>query len=263
MRWPGAHCAWLGLALVAGGHLLDPPSSAVAEAHGLIDALTLDDRRVEIADRLIVNVDPARRYVFPGKCQADGELELAALAAASALEESFIFVPATCTWIEAGRNETVRSVLLDQALLNAVAHQYRNVAVYHIQPGHRPSLASHFPSYRDFVAMVLIDVAFIDAPEIRVQHRAVTEFAVIDYRFADWEAVQRRAQVYRRRGLGAHLGQNLAYEFSRQAHLSSYATQVQMCASRLGDVSSRIGECRRIVTELFILDVRTVQLAGR
>ncbi|MEQ9332392.1 hypothetical protein [Thalassobaculum sp.] len=258
----GRGTAWLKLAVVGVSFSFGLPS-ALAGAHEHITAMLTDHRTVEISDHLLVNVDASRRFLFPGKCQNAGELELTALSATSELEESFIFVPETCTWIEAGHSETGRSVLLDTALTYAVARQYLEIAIYHIQPGRRLALVNHLPSYRDLVSMVLVDTELMDAPQIRVRHRAVTRFAVIDYRFADWAAVRRRAEVYRRSGLGAHLAQNLAYEFSQEVHQQSYAAQVRQCASRLENVPSRIAECRRLATDLFVLDIRTVRLAAR
>lgn len=248
-------------AIVAGLVLVGAPDVR-ARAHEEIVALRSDDRSVQISDHLAVNVDASRRYVFPRKCQAEGEAELTTLSAISDLEESYVFIPSICTWIEAGRDETQRSVLLDQGLVDSIARQYENIAIYHIQPGRRPSPANYLPSYRDFVSMVLIDAGYIGSPRIRVRHRAVTEFAVVDYRFADWDAVRRRAELYRSKGLGTYLAQNLAYEFSREKHLQSYATQVQLCVDRLEDEPSRIGECRRIVTDLFVLDIRAARLAA-
>lgn len=245
------------------GLLLNASPSAWASAHGGIIALHSDYRRIEISDHLMVNVDELRRYVFPKKCQSEGEIELTALSARAELEESYIFIPAICTWVEAGRNETRLSVLMDWELMDVIARQYEDIAIYHIQPGRRPSLANYLPSYRDFVSMVLIDAEYIAVPRIKVRHRAVTEFAVIDYRVLDWEAVERRAQFYRSKGLGKYLGQNLAYEFSQGTYLQNYAAQVRLCADRVMDVPSRIGECRRIVTDLFVLDIRTAQSAAR
>lgn len=256
---------WPGLALAVALAFLVPVCmpEALANAHDEILALRSDKRTTVISDHLVVNVDASLRYVSPQKCQIDGEVELSALSAISALEESFIFVPSMCIWIEAGYNETERSVSLDETLLYAVARQYGNVAVYHIQPGRRPSVVNYFPSYRDFISMVLIDAQFLQEPNIAIAHRAVTEYAVFDYRFADWPGVLRRAEIYEAKGLGRYVGQNLAYEFNREKYLRDYAVQVAVCVERVQDLPARITECRRVATELFVLDIRAVQLAAQ
>src|SRR3546814_3891864 len=83
------------------------------------------------------------------------------------------------------------------------------VALYHIQPGRHSSAANYFPAYRDFISMVLINTRFLGEPYIDIKHRAVTEYAVIEYRFSDWSGVQNRARLYAAKGLGKYDSQNL------------------------------------------------------
>ena len=254
---------WSALAcVVAAGCLMLVGAVGVrASTHEEVNALRDDHRKTVISDHLAVNLNASLRYIVPQKCQVDGEIELTALSAASVFEESFIFIPAICLWIESGFNETEKSVSLDERLLHAIVRQYGDVAIYHIQPGGHSSVANYFPSYRDFISMVLINTRVLNELYIDIKHRAVTEYAVIEYRFSDWSRVQDRARLYEEKGLGKHIGQNLAYEFNRQKYLSDYVFQIDLCVDQVNDRPSRLGECRRVTTELFVLDIRVVQLA--
>lgn len=256
----GEYWSSLACVVVAGCLILGSSASGLASTHKEVNALRDDYRKTVISDHLAVNLDASLRYVYPQKCQVDGEIELTALSSISVLEESFIFIPSLCLWVESGFNESENSVSLDEELLYAIARQYGDIAIYHIQPGRRSSVANYFPAYRDFISMVLIDTRFLDEPNVGIKHLAITEYAVIEYRFSDWSGVQDRARLYEKKGLRNHISQNLAYDFNRQRYLSDYVLKIALCVDQVKDRPSRIGECRRVATDIFVLDIRVVQL---
>lgn len=257
---PSQRTVWCAAVLAA--VTLLGATNALSSTHEEVLALQADVRTTVLSEHLLVNVDATRRHVFLRKCQIDGERELVRLSVQSTLEESFIFIPSLCVWIESGYNETANSVRMDKDFLYSVARQYEHVAIYHIQPDRGPSAGRHFPSYRDFVSMVLINGDFLDEPNVEITHRAVTAYAVIDYGFSDWSSVQDRARLYRQKGLGRHLSQNLAYEYSGEKYLQDYLRQVRLCVEQVQDSPSRIAECRRFATDLFLLEIRAVQLVA-
>lgn len=259
----GGHRTALVYVIATACLMLVGGANARANVHEEVTVLRDDHRKTVISDHMAVNLDASLRYVFPEKCQVDGEIELTELSSVSDFEESFIFIPAICLWVESGFNETETSVSLDEELMYAVAHQYGDVAIYHIQPGRHDSVANYFPAYRDFISMVLINTRFLDEPQVEIKHLAVTEYAVIEYRFSDWSRVQDRARLYEEKGLGKHIGQNLAYEFNRQKYRSDYLHNIGLCVDLVRDHPSRLGECRRVATEVFVLDIRVVQLAAQ
>src|SRR3546814_18055645 len=83
--------------------------------------------------------------------------------------------------------------------------------------------------------MVLINTRFLGEPYIDIKHRAVTEYAVIEYRFSDWSGVQNRARLYAAKGLGKYVSQNLAYEFKRKKYLLDYIGKIGMCVDQVKD----------------------------
>ena len=259
----GACGFWSALACVVASAclMLAGAAGARASTHEEVNALRDDHRKTVISDHLVVNLDASLRYIVPQKCQIDGEIELTALSAASVFEESYVFIPEICSWIELGFNETEKSVSLDERLLYAIVRQYGDIAIYHTQPGRHSSVVNYFPSYGDFILMVLINTRYLNELDIDIKHRAVTEYAVIEYRFSDWSRVQDRARLYEEKGLGKHIGQNLAYEFNKQKHLSDYVLNIDRCVNQVNNRPSRLGECRRVTTELLVLDIRVVQLA--
>src|SRR3546814_19907745 len=87
-------------------------ANARASTHEEVNALQDDYRTTVISDHLVVNVDASLRQVVPQKCQIDGEIELTTLSSVSTLEESFVFIPSLCLWLESGFNETATSVSL-------------------------------------------------------------------------------------------------------------------------------------------------------
>src|SRR3546814_1729224 len=101
--------------------------------------------------------------------------------------------------------------------------------------------------------MVLINTRFLGEPYIDIKHRAVTEYAVIEYRFSDWSGVQNRARLYAAKGLGKYVSQNLAYEFKRQKYLLDYIRTIGMFVYQVKDLLSRIGECRHVSPDVFVL----------
>jgi hypothetical protein len=149
MARPGAQRLLASLlpALVAAG-LLSGTAAAGAgqELRERVAALALDHRQARLADRLLVNPDPSVRYLFPDKCSGQGEAELAALVDATSLEESFIFLPALCLWIETGFDETATSVAFDAELLDRLLPQHGYLVIYHLHPGRPPGVADYFPA---------------------------------------------------------------------------------------------------------------------
>ncbi|MEX0758242.1 MAG: hypothetical protein WD100_01560 [Tistlia sp.] len=228
-----------------------------------VAVLPSDHRQVRLADRLLVNPDPSVRYLFPDKCSAQGEAELAALSGAALIEESFIFLPALCLWIEAGSDETATSVAFDAALLDRLLPQHGYLVVYHLHPGQSSEVADYFPAYRDFLTLALINARFLAEPAVQIWHRAVTALAVFDYSFADAGRIASLAEAYEALGLGPFVPQNLWYELGRSKYEAQYLKAVADCAELAEHLPANLFRCGSVTTELFLLEIRPLPFLGQ
>lgn len=259
MARPGARRLLASLlpALVAAG-LLGGTAAAGAgrELRDRVSALALDHRQPRLADRLLVNPDRSVRYLFPDKCSGQGEAELAALADATTLEESFIFLPALCLWIETGSDETATSVTFDAELLDRLLPQYGYLVIYHLHPGRPTGVADYFPAYRDLLTLALINARFLADPRVKVWHRAVTALAVFDYSFADVGRVAALAEAYEALGMAAFVPENLWYELGRGKYEQQYLQAVADCSELAEHTPANLHRCSAVTTEFFRLEIR-------
>lgn len=266
MATPGAPRAFGSLlsALVAAG-LLGGAGAAGAgqELREAVAALASDHRQGRLAEHLLVNPDPAVRYLFPDKCSAQGEAELSALAEAAPIEESFIFLPALCLWIESGFNESATSVAFDMGFLDRLLPQHGYLVIYHLHPGRPQAVESYFPAYRDLLTLALINARFIGDPRIRIWHRAVTTLAVFDYGFADIGRVAALAEAYETLGMGAFVPQNIWYELGRRKYEEQYLEAVASCAQHADHLPANLPRCHTVATEFFTLEIRPARYVGQ
>ncbi|SMF27636.1 hypothetical protein SAMN06265365_11056 [Tistlia consotensis] len=237
--------------------------AAGADPRDQVAALQQDSRTVALSDRLLVNIDAAVRYVFPSKCEAEGESELVALAYSSNLEESYVFVPALCLWIETGYGETRSTVLFDKAFFDEIVRQFDQLVVYHLHPGFHETIENYFPAFQDLITMTLIDAELVGRPAVHIEHRAVTPLSVIDYRLADTAGAMRLLKKYADLGLAGSAVQNLAYEYNRRGHVESYLRGVEACAERAALDPGGLDRCPQVRTDLFVLSIRRVRSPGQ
>lgn len=245
----------LAVSLCAAGAAAAGPRDQVA-------ALQHDSRVPELSASLRVNTDATIRYVYSGKCESEGEHELVELTYTSELEESYVFVPSLCLWIETGYGETRSTVLFDKAFFDKLVRQFDRLIVYHLHPGFHENIENFFPAYQDLITMTLINAELVGKPEVDIGHRAVTRLAIIDYRFADGTSVPQLMKKYADLGLAGSAAQNLAYEYSRRAHVDSYLRGVASCAAAAAHDPSRFDRCRQVKTDLFVLGIRVAQAPG-
>lgn len=211
-----------------------------------------------IVEKLAVNRRVDTRLLVSNKCEKDGERELYALASASPVEESYIFIPSSCLWIEVGFDEHPTSVRLDEHLVEAISRWHPSVILYHIQPDASLGISNLFPSYRDLISLVLFNALAVlnSAPEIR--HRIVTSLGVVQYEFSDRLRVRQMMRKYRELGLHGYETQNLAYEFMRARYRNEYISQVRKCASHAGTLREKMIRCSPIRTTAFEFSFRPI-----
>lgn len=252
------------LALVAVGLLGGAGAADAVEAlREAVAALAADDRQPRLADHLLVNPDPSVRYLFPDKCSAEGEAELAALADSAAIEESFVFLPALCLWIETGFGETAASVGFDAPFLERLLPQHGYLVIYHLHPGRPPGVAQYFPAYGDLLTLALINARFLAEPRVQVWHRAVTTFAVFDYAFADVGRIAALAEAYEALGMGGFVAQNIWYELGRRRYEEQYLEAVADCAQQADHLPANLPRCHTLATDYFRLEIRPARYAGQ
>lgn len=206
---------------------------------------------VRIANSLSVNTDPTFYLVVPNKCEAAGEYELHLLSVTSKVEESFVFIPARCLWIEIGVNETRRTVKPDKALIDQLVSFFKVVTVYHLHVGQPPTIESYFPAYIDLLSVVLINLPFRDRPEVTIRHKVITAIGTIEYAFSPDAVLQGLETKLDITGLKKYLAQNLAYELRRRSRQSDYFQAVAACRTKTGGLSENIARCFPIYTGAF------------
>lgn len=241
--------------------LVNVASHAVASGHNpafreITQTLQFDDREVMIVDSLRVNNSNRVRLIANDKCQSQGEAELFGMVSYGQSEEAFAFVPSLCRWIEIGETETRKTVRLDVRLIHQLSRTYGSLVLYHVHPGKLPFVENYFPAYRDLLALALINGQYWPEDRVRVIHRAVTKFGIIEYRFANRKRVDHLVAKLVSTGLGGYIPQNLEFEFMRRKHRDDYLSRVQACAALVDGKASRIVRCFPLITAAFALNFR-------
>ena len=256
--------SWVSVVVVATVQLL----SAALLGHGRSEpnpnyldsvvALKEDRRTTVLTGVLRINTDERFRLVAPNKCQRAGEIELERLARISNTEESYVFVPGLCLWLETGSKETSQTVLLDVVFLDALVGQFNFLTLYHLHPDAACSPGVHFPAYRDFLTLTLINGPLINRREKVVRHRVISTGSSMEYSFSNPSRTRDLINRYLSLGLGDFAAQNLAYTYARKEFSEEYEEKVKTC-SMISSMSDDLQvTCRRIKTEIFVLDITPI-----
>ena len=93
-------------------------------------SLRADNRPWKILNRLVANPSETRRFVTPSLCKSFGEAQLSKLAITSKYEESFVFIPDLCFWIEVGHSETSKSASLDTVVIEKLLSHHKSIILF-------------------------------------------------------------------------------------------------------------------------------------
>ena len=219
-------------------------------------ALRDDYRTIKFNDTLKVNRHSGFRLVVPNKCKTQGESELQKLAANEKFEESYVYIPSLCLWIEAGYDEARNRVRLDSKLIARLLEDFDQLIVYHIHVGTPSKVSGYFPAYRDLVSLILINAKSFRNPEIQISHRVVTESGIIDYLFRISQATNRLINKFNRTGLGKFVAQNLAYLYAKDKYKKRYYSMVHQCEHLIGGYSENLSKCFPMKSDDFQLGYR-------
>jgi len=222
-------------------------------------ALDDDYRAVKLHDRLRVNRRSEFRLVVPNKCRSQGEAELRRLAATETFEESYVYIPSRCLWIEVGYDETRNRVRLDSKLIARLLESFDKLMIYHIHVGVPVQISGYFPAYRDLVSLILINAKFFQKPEIQISHRVVTKFGVIDYLFTTTQTTNQLIDKISRSGLKRFIAQNLAYFYARDGYKERYYAKVHQCEHLIGKYGENLSDCFPMKTDDFQLTYRKLE----
>ncbi|WP_449245885.1 hypothetical protein [Desulfarculus baarsii] len=154
-------------------------------------------RPLQAAQKLAVNLQDGPAFVVQTS-QADGEAQLAQLAASAGLEEGWAFIPAENLWIEIGgqAGKTGRRTyhLLDDTVYHLMM-QYDHLVIYHIHPKNsfagetdgpfhklQWTVAEALPSYADMAVMIDLSGFFRQHHQAgRLQWAIVSRHGVTTY----------------------------------------------------------------------------------
>lgn len=231
---------------------------AVSQSLDQIFALQNDTRVPKLSTELLVNPDISHRVVVPNKCEKPGEKELKRLAGMSDMEESYVLIPSLCIWLETGHSETHKTVRLDAAFIEELLRHHSSIVIYHIHVGTSDDISEYFPAYSDMISLVLMNAKFFTDPNIEIVHRAMTSLGVIDYSFIVTQDTERLLAKLRHTGLGDFVAQNIAYEFSRDAHRRNYYSALQDCIDSYDSPSNKLVDCFPMRADDFVLQYRPV-----
>lgn len=209
----------------------------------LVTWLRGDVRATKMADKLEVNPDREFRLVVPGKCEDEGELELAQLASTATLEESYAYIPSLCLWVEVGWKETRGSLRLDSKFIETLHENFSSIVLYHIHVGDPASVAGYFPAYADLITLILVDSGHIPDSKSEIIHRAVSRLGVIEYKFDVSQETRRLIRKFHRTGLADFISQNLAYYFAQARYEEGYYAEVRQCERLAGGKPENLGRC--------------------
>lgn len=218
-------------------------------------ALVLDKKigAFQIAGSLSINTDPNFHLVVPNTCEETGENELLKLSMTSNVEESFVFLPELCLWIETGLHESAKSVTPDKVLIDNLASSFQTLIIYHIHVGLPPSVEAYFPAYSDLLSVVLVNEPYRDRPEINIRHRVVTARGTIEYSFPSTPSLEHLKGKLIETGLTKFVAQNLAYELRRRGHQSPYYAAVAACRALAKGNPNDFARCFPILADGFLL----------
>lgn len=223
-----------------------------------VPALQNDTRVRKVSMDLEVNPDSSHRLVVPNKCITAGEVELKRLARTSDVEESYVYVPSLCLWIETGYSETRRTVRLDIEFVDKLLRDHPVIIIYHIHVGTSSDIAESFPAFSDMLSLVFVNSKFFADPGVKIEHRAMTPLGVIDYSFVLTRKTERLVEKLYHTGLGGFVAQNIAYEFNRDVHRRKYYSAVDDCFNSYKSHSNNFIDCFPIRADDFILQYRPV-----
>lgn len=230
----------------------------ISHSFDRVPALQNDTRVRKVSMDLEVNPDSSHRLVVPNKCITPGEVELKRLARTSNVEESYVYVPSLCLWIETGYGETYKTVRLDTEFVDKLLRDYPSIVIYHIHVGTSGDIAEYLPAFSDMVSLVLINTKFFADPSVKIEHRAMTYLGVIDYSFVLSQDTERLLEKLRHTGLGDFVAQNIAYEFNRDVHRKNYYSAVRDCIDSSNSNSNNFIDCFPIRADDFVLQYRPV-----
>lgn len=258
----------LALITIAIGFIVPSPD-VYAASHGQSSQIekriiepSLVNRSPESSDHLRANKENKVRLIVTDKCELDGEMELLQLSRTSQVEEAYIFVPRTCTWIETGHLETSQNVSLDENFIQAQLEQNSTLIFYHIHPGDRSDFSIYFPSYRDLVTLTLINANYIWKPSKKFLHRIVTPIGIVEYEFTNTTLIKKLMDKFRDGGLRGFESQNLAYEILRPKYKEEYYRKIQDCQRRDGLIGDRVSGCYPMKLTAFTLKFRAISVSN-
>jgi len=231
----------------------------VAYTFGQLIALNDDYRAIKLNDDLKVNRHSEFRLVVPNKCRTQGEAELRKLAATEAFEESYVYIPSLCLWIEVGYDEARNRVRLDSKLIARLLESFDKLVVYHIHVGVPVQISGYFPAYRDLVSLILINAKFFQKPEIQISHRVVTESGVIDYLFRISQTTNQLIEKISQTGLKKFIAQNLAYFYTRDGYKERYYAKIHDCEHLIGRYGENLFKCFPMKADDFQLTYRKLE----
>jgi len=219
-------------------------------------AFSDDYRTKKKATKLQVNRHSEFRIVVPNKCKNRGEAELRQLAATEVFEESYVYIPSLCLWIEVGYDEARRRVRLDSKFIVSLLKDFDRLFIYHIHMGAPLQISGYFPAYKDLVSLILINAKFFRNPEIQISHRVVIDNGIIDYVFRASPATDLLIDKFNRTGLGDFTAQNLAFFFAQNEYKEHYYTKIHECEHLIGGYRENLSECFPMATDDFRLTYR-------
>lgn len=227
-------------------------------SHGLEQVLLLrnDSRVLRIQGELAQNPDTSYRLIVPDKCEAEGEADLRKMAARDSLEESYVFVPSLCLWIEVGQEETRTRVRFDPEFIGALLNEFPMVIFYHTQPAAPADLAGYFPAFTDLTSAILLNLDYSPDNWERVIHRVVTPAGTIEYAFVPRPDTARLIEHIERTGLGDFVSQNVAYVYASEATRRRYYSAILDCRRRIDGDAARLGDCFPMTVGDFVLEYR-------
>lgn len=260
---PGSKVAFFATIAFLTSGLVTPPIYAESDTlrspdPGQLAALQGDTRDLRISNEFAVNLGDSYRLAIPGRCGEAGEIELVRLAETAKFEESYVYVPSLCLWLEAGYGETAKSVRLDTQLVERLLSEFPSLVIYHIHAGTPAKVTDYLPAYTDMIGLVVMNGDYIRDPKIAISHRVITSQGMIEYALVVSEEIELLLQMLVQAGLGDFIGQNLAYEFSRNSHKLDYYAAVQECDRRTGGNPDRLSDCFPLATSDFVLQYKTI-----
>lgn len=229
---------------------------------GEVSSLSGDDRVSTFSNKLKQNSDNRFRLVVADKCEEEGERELQRIAYDSELEESYVFLPSKCIWIELGSEETSTTVRSDASFVMSLVSNHEPIIVYHTHVGSQSEQSGGFPAYQDLIGSILIggDVPLIEGRPI--VHRAVTVDGIFEYSLLLTPEVSKLISTLGDTGLKGYVAQNLAYIYSGRAYREAYYKAVKSCLHS-GDFRDNSGsDCFPMYSFPFRLNYPTADIKG-